>query len=340
MKYTLTNDFEIIDLGIQEVDVYDIEVDETHNFFGNDICLHNSVYIEIEDIVKQRWSHLTDVQEIATKIDEYAKSTVEPYINKVYTELADYMNAKENLLDMKREAIADVFIIRAKKNYAMRVIDNEGVRYAKPKPKIMGLEPVRTTHPMMVRKFLAHCIDIIFDGEVSTLREEVLDFKELFMTTDLINIASPKRLSSIKKYSTSNHTPRKGIVIPIHATASINYNALVSKHKLSNRHPYITGGDNMRFLPLKEPNPIDSHVIGFIDELPKEFGLDEFIDKETQYQKIFISPLESLIVFNNWTLEENSLLDAFGSDIDIAKVATIKNVKKAKKEKIEVESFF
>nr|YP_007013560.1 putative intein [Aeromonas phage Aes508] len=35
-------EFEIEDLGVMEIDVYDIEVDGNHNFFGNDILVHNS----------------------------------------------------------------------------------------------------------------------------------------------------------------------------------------------------------------------------------------------------------------------------------------------------------
>uniref|UniRef100_UPI003CDF86F8 DNA-directed DNA polymerase n=1 Tax=Aeromonas phage Aes123 TaxID=1198018 RepID=UPI003CDF86F8 len=38
-------EFEIEDLGVMEIDVYDIEVDGNHNFFGNDILVHASVYL-------------------------------------------------------------------------------------------------------------------------------------------------------------------------------------------------------------------------------------------------------------------------------------------------------
>ena len=31
------SNFEIFDLGEKEIDVYDIEVENNHNFFGNDI---------------------------------------------------------------------------------------------------------------------------------------------------------------------------------------------------------------------------------------------------------------------------------------------------------------
>ena len=39
-----TSDFDVEDLGYEDVSVYDIEVEDNHNFFGNKICVHNSIY--------------------------------------------------------------------------------------------------------------------------------------------------------------------------------------------------------------------------------------------------------------------------------------------------------
>ena len=107
--HEFTGDFEVIDLGIQDVDVYDIEVKDTHNFFGNDILIHNSIYYRIQELVEKKWSHITDKQELVNAIDEYAETVINPYFDKCFEELAVYMNAMRNLLDMKREAIADCF---------------------------------------------------------------------------------------------------------------------------------------------------------------------------------------------------------------------------------------
>lgn len=302
----------------------------------------DSVYMGIDELVKLRWGDIEDHQLIADKVNEYALSTIEPFIEKSYQELTDYMNVNENLLDMKREAIADKFIIRAKKNYAMRVIDNEGIRYAHPKPKLMGFEAVKTTHAMMVRESLAKCIDILFDGTVDDIRNHVSKFKEEYMTCKIEKIASPKRVNGIEKYSTKDHKAKKvkGMAIPMHVLGAIMYNSLVHKLNLSNRYPFIRSGDNIKYFLLKEPNPIDCHVIAFIDEFPPEFELDQFIDKELQFDKYFVKPLESFMVYNGWTLEESLLNDLLGNSTGIAKVASIKNVKKEKKKPIVVNSIF
>ena len=40
MELNFSNKFKIKDLGIHEINVYDIEVEDNHNFFGNNILVH------------------------------------------------------------------------------------------------------------------------------------------------------------------------------------------------------------------------------------------------------------------------------------------------------------
>ena len=192
MNFKLNDDFEVIDLGIQELDVYDIEVEKTHNFFGNNICVHNSTYVNIDEIVKKRWPDITDPQKLTDLIDEFADNDLGKYIQECYEQLARYMNCDENLLDMKRECIAESFIIRAKKNYIMKIYDAEKVRYAEPYYKMMGIEVVRTSHPIMVRDALEHALKIVIDGTQSELRKFVAAFKDEFMNAPLNKIGSPR----------------------------------------------------------------------------------------------------------------------------------------------------
>ena len=65
--------------------------------------------------------------------------------------LADYSNAFKNAMVMKREVIANKGIWVAKKRYMLNVIDEEGVRLAEPKLKLMGIEAVKSsTHMVFV----------------------------------------------------------------------------------------------------------------------------------------------------------------------------------------------
>jgi DNA polymerase elongation subunit (family B) len=55
---------------------------------------------------------------------------------------------------MGREVIAESGIWTAKKRYMLNVWDSEGVRYEKPKLKIMGIETTRSSTPAIVREKL------------------------------------------------------------------------------------------------------------------------------------------------------------------------------------------
>lgn len=348
LNFELTSDFEVIDLGIQELDVYDIEVEDTHNFFGNNILVHNSIYYRIQELVDLKWSHITDKQKLVDAIDEYAETIINPYFDKCFQELSDYMNAMENLLDMKREAIADCFIIRAKKNYIMRVLDNEGVRFVEPYYKMMGIEVAKTSTPMMVRENLKKALIIVIDGDNNQLIDHYKQFRVTFMESELYKIAKPTGISDINKYQNSDfsikeyeyvydeksaRTIKKKTTIPYHVRGAILHNQLVNTLKLQNKYDYIKNGTKIKLLPLKEPNPINATVIGFVGELPPEFGLDEFVERGILFDKVYKSPLESFTVFNNWTLEKNSMGELFG-EIDIASVAIAKkSIKKAKSKK-------
>ena len=85
-------------------------------------------------------------------LDAACKDQIEPYIDKSYQELADYANAYEQKMFMKRENIADRGIWTAKKRYILNVWDSEGVRYKEPKLKMMGIEAVKSSTPGSCRK--------------------------------------------------------------------------------------------------------------------------------------------------------------------------------------------
>ena len=73
-------------------------------------------------------------------MDKVATDKIEPFIDKSYQELAKYVNAYEQKMQMKREVIADKAIWVAKKRYILNSHDIEGVRYKEPKLKIMMLK--------------------------------------------------------------------------------------------------------------------------------------------------------------------------------------------------------
>ena len=86
-------------------------------------------------------------------------------LRKSYQELADYVGAYEQKMFMKRENIANKGIWTAKKRYILNVWDSEGVRYEKPKLKIMGLEAVKSSTPAACRTAIKECMQVIMNKD-------------------------------------------------------------------------------------------------------------------------------------------------------------------------------
>jgi hypothetical protein len=47
--------------------------------------------------------------------------------------------------------------------------------------------------------------------------------------------------------------------------------------------------------------------------MPKEFGLEQYIDYDTQFDKAYIEPIKSIISTIGWNVEKTATLDDFFS---------------------------
>ncbi|ASD50396.1 DNA polymerase [Acidovorax phage ACP17] len=275
----------------------------------------DSVMVTLEKFVNIIDPHRkADIQKVVDAVDKFCSENIEVFLEKLFEKLAARINARTNTLDMKREAICDFGLFRAKKNYVMRVYDMEHVRYAKPKLKIAGLETQRTTTPTVVREKLKEMIPLIFDSTEKEVQAVTSAFKAEFMALPLAKIAFPKGVSEVDKWTAKDGSVLIGQgTVPINSRAAIVFNALLEKHPdLWSTYERIKPKSKIKYTYLKEPNPAMSHVVGFTDDLPSEFGLDKYIDKEMQFDKAFLSPLQSLVSLVGWNaIEVPSLDDLF-----------------------------
>jgi hypothetical protein len=77
-------------------------------------------------------------------------------------------------------------------------------------------------------------------------------------------------------------------------------------------YPLIQEGEKIKFIFLKEPNTIQSDVVAFPTILPKELGIDQYVDYDTQFEKSFIDPLRIVLDSIDWKTEHiSSLADFF-----------------------------
>ena len=160
-------------LGEIECDVYDLETEQTNKFFGNDILVHNSIYLNMGTLVKKIFTGKdVSTEKIVNFLDKISKSELEKYIKGCYQELADYVNAYDQKMQMKRENIADRGIWTAKKRYILNVWDSEGVRYEEPKLKMMGIEAVKSSTPAPCRQMIRDGLKLMMTGT----QDDVIDF--------------------------------------------------------------------------------------------------------------------------------------------------------------------
>jgi DNA polymerase elongation subunit (family B) len=233
----------------------------------------------------------------------------EKYIESSYQELADYVNAYDQKMQMKRENIADRGIWTAKKRYILNVWDSEGVRYEEPKLKMMGIEAVKSSTPAPCRKMIKDALKLMMSGT----EDEVIDFiensRKEFKSLPPEQISFPRSASDVQKYSSTSDIYIKGT--PIHVRGALLFNHYIKQNKLNNKYSLIQNGEKIKFVYLKKPNSIYENVISFIQEFPKELDLDKYIDYELQFEKAFLEPLKIILDSIGWNVEKTANLESF-----------------------------
>ena len=81
-------------------------------------------------------------------------------------------------MEMAREVIADKGIWVAKKRYMLNVHNSEGVQYAKPKLKIMGIEAIKSSTPEICRTRIKEAITII--GTWTVICKRVCEVRNIY----------------------------------------------------------------------------------------------------------------------------------------------------------------
>jgi DNA polymerase elongation subunit (family B) len=272
----------------------------------------DSVYLNMGPLVECIYKGREKTTEgIVSFLDKVCKVELEKYIEGCYKELAEYVNAYDQKMQMKRENIAERGIWTAKKRYILNVWDSEGVRYEEPKLKMMGIEAVKSSTP-------APCRQMIKDGlklMMSSTEEDVINFidkcRTEFKKLPPEQIAFPRTASDVRKYysPSSIYSPKT----PIHIRGALLFNHYVKDKKLTNKYSLIGNGEKIKFLYLKKPNIIQENIISFIQDFPKELGLDKYIDYELQFEKSFVEPLKSILDAIGWKTHHTVNLESFFS---------------------------
>jgi DNA polymerase elongation subunit (family B) len=268
----------------------------------------DSIYLTLENLIETVCAGKTDEQKIQY-MDKICEEVFQPFIDKGYKELADYMNAYDQKMQMKREVLADKGIWTAKKRYILNVHNSEGVQFAEPKIKVMGLEMVKSSTPAVIRDKLKDSIKVILEGDEKKLHKYIEDFRAEFNQLSIEEIAFPRGVNGIKEYAASSTIYRKST--PIHVRGALLFNHHLKEMGLINKYQPIKDGEKIKFVYLKTPNRIQEDVISFSQQLPKELDLHRYVDYEKQFQKVFLDALQIVIEPLRWNVEEQSSLENF-----------------------------
>ena len=272
----------------------------------------DSIYLNLGPLVEAVYKGREKTNEsVVTFLNKICEMEFEPFIESSYEALAKYVNAYDQKMFMKRENIADRGIWTAKKRYILNVWDSEGVRYEKPKMKIMGLEAIKSSTPAPCRQMIKDALKLM----ITATEDDVINFidkcRREFKTLPAEDIAFPRTASDIRKYHTTSTIYAKGT--PIHIRGALLFNHYVKKHKLTNKYSLIGNGEKVKFIYLKEPNIIHEDVISFIQDFPRELDLDKYIDYELQFEKSFVKPLKAILDAIGWNVEKTANLESFFS---------------------------
>ena len=270
----------------------------------------DSIYLHMGPLVDRVYEGREKTTEgVVTFLNKVCEMELEPYIESSYQELADYVNAYDQKMIMKRENIASTGIWTAKKRYILNVWDSEGVRYEDAKLKIMGIEAIKTSTPAPCRKFLKDAFTLLMNGPEDEVIDYIEECRTKFKSLPPEEVAFPRSVSNVEKWKSTSDMYNKGC--PIHVRGAILYNHYTKKKGIDNKYASINNGEKIKFCYLKTPNWMHENVISFIQDFPTELDLDKHIDYELQFSKSFLEPVKVILDCIGWETERKNTLESF-----------------------------
>ena len=266
----------------------------------------DSTYLTLGNLVEKYFADKSTKEKVEL-IDKACKEGISKVINDACEDISNYLNVYQKRIDFKREVIAESGVWLAKKRYALNVHNSEGVAYDPPKLKVQGMEIVRSSTPASVRKALKDAVSIVLTKDEQSIKEFVEDLQQKWMKLPHQNIAFPRSVNGVTQYSDSKSIYKKGT--PIHVRGALIYNHLIKAKGLDKVYQRILEGDKIKFLYLREPNPLGTNVITFNGVIPPEFNITNYIDYDLMFEKAFLDPLNTLLDAVGWKIKETASLE-------------------------------
>ena len=182
--------------------VYDIGIKDptNHWFFGDDILVHNSVYVTFEGTPSEKLS-MTDKVKLADEICENINNSFSEFCQKTF----NVDDAHGNLIRCAREVVYKSGLLLAKKHYALLVTDNEGNDVTHNDLgghiKLRGLDLVRADTSPEIKKLLTKVLELILtNGTKSDVEDVIIDFLKKYNDKNTWEKGAPKSVRNISDW--------------------------------------------------------------------------------------------------------------------------------------------
>jgi DNA polymerase elongation subunit (family B) len=272
-------------------------------------CDTDSTFLLLNDVLAK--FGISDRTKALDALTIFADTKLSNEAERICTNLCDVFNAYKPAITFKREKIISRIILLAKKRYIGMASNNEGVQYDTPQLFATGVETKRSSTPQFVRNKLEEAFELVLTDTEDKIRQYVKDLKSEFFEQELNTISFPKSANNLEQYQ--DKTSIYGSGTPMQVRAALVFNHHLKRLGLETKYKPIRSGDKIKLIFLK-PNPFKENVIGYIDELPKEFKLDKYIDYDECFVKAFLDPLESVIKKAGWDLTPKASLSGLFGD--------------------------
>lgn len=279
--------------------------DEPYVIYGDT----DSFYYTIQNMVVRKFGENASASTpgIVDWVDSFEKKVVQKIIQDSIEEYAEILNIQDpSQIGVEREVISDRAFFVAKKRYAARVLDMEGVRFNLDDPyiKTMGLEIARSSTPAWVKKKLQESISVILDNDQYGVRKWRDETKLQYQNQPLEDICAVQSVNSLD-YKLGD----KGI--PQGSKAALAHNNWVQQQGLEDTIELLQPGEKYKRCYLLTPNRFGTEIISFGDpKIAKIIEEDGIFDYQTNFQKQFEQPLERMVESMNYDIRD---VPVFGS---------------------------
>jgi len=276
------------------------------------VCIYadtDSLYIDIGKILEAMSTpnrETTDPEKMLPIIDTINKEIL-PFIGSIINKSMCILNekkynCKKNLIQFKVEKISRRSIFVEKKRYVMWVVYDGESKMLIDKIKAVGLELVRSSTPPISKKYMKEYIfELLKKMDREQFVNRIKEVHKKFMEADVTEIACPCTANNMQKYLERFVELGKFKQTPIHIRGSIIYNDVLDENpNLQLAYDRIYEGDKIKVIYMKKGKDWQANTISFKDKWIKDLNIDEYVDREQQFEKAFLKPLERFFVLLNW----------------------------------------